>query len=49
MEQDQSKSGGILANPVVASVVGLAGFSLLFILLDIAIMRAQGLTLIFNG
>lgn len=49
MEQQQNKSGGILANPYAAFVVGLVGFAVLFVALDIAIMRAQGLTLIFNG
>lgn len=49
MEQQQTKSGGILTNPYAAFVVGLVGFAVLFIALDISIMRAQGLSLMFNG
>ncbi|MCK5166915.1 MAG: hypothetical protein KAQ66_06335 [Rhodospirillaceae bacterium] len=49
MEQQQTKSGGILTNPYVAFLVGTAGFTALFLALDISIMRAQGLTLMFNG
>ena len=50
MEQQQdNKSGGILTNPYAAFVVGLVGFVVLFVVLDVAVMRAQGLSLIFNG
>ena len=48
MEQ-QSTSGGILANPILAFIIGLGGFGVLFVALDFAIMRAQGLTLLFHG
>lgn len=47
---DQQSSGNsVLANPVVAFIVGLGAFGALFLALDIAIMRAQGLTLMFHG
>ncbi|MCK5167531.1 MAG: hypothetical protein KAQ66_09430 [Rhodospirillaceae bacterium] len=49
MEQEQIKSGGVLSNPYVAFMVGTIGFTVLFLALDISIMRAQGLTLMFNG
>lgn len=39
----------ILENPLIAFAVGFAVFLGVFLLLDVTLMQAQGLTLIFNG